>query len=154
MKPQEESQRIINQLAQPEYAPVLGMLEKQFQVLSNRAQVLLGISGVVISTTGFSGRLIAGTGVVAQLLVIAGVSLVLAAAVTVVVGVMPLRWITTQHGDSPEALLTNALAYRNRKQKRYFLGIILMMVGLTLYVASIIVMLLFPAEAPGLISVR
>jgi len=154
MTPEQESQRILGRLTRPEFTPAMNVLEKQFQVLSNRAQVLLGISGVVISTTGFSGRLIAGTGVVAQLLVIIGVSFVLAAAVTVVVGVMPLKWITMQEGDTPEAWLVAAIGYRNRKQRRYFAGIVLMIVGLGLYVVSIIVMLLYPAEAPGLISVR
>ncbi|MGB7156722.1 MAG: hypothetical protein WBD40_01570 [Tepidisphaeraceae bacterium] len=40
-------------------------------VLHNRAQVLLALCGIVVTTTGFSGRLVAGTNAAAQWLIIA-----------------------------------------------------------------------------------
>ena len=66
---------------------IMTMLERQFVVLHNRAQVLLTLCGIVISTTGFSGRVIAGTNPMAQFLIIAGVGLVLLLAAIVVWGV-------------------------------------------------------------------
>ena len=79
---QQEMQRI--KAMYPDDQPgMMAMLERQFAVLHNRAQVLLGLGGIVITTTGFSGRLIAGTNRVAQVSIIVGVGLVLTAAAMV-----------------------------------------------------------------------
>ena len=123
---------------------IMSMLERQFGVLHNRAQVLLTLCGIVISTTGFSGRLIAGTNLAAQLLVILGVSLVLASAAVVVWGVQHLSWLTLQKGDLIGGWLRTCLAYRDRKTRFYRLGIALMLLGLTAYVGAISIMLLNP----------
>jgi hypothetical protein len=123
---------------------VMPVLERQFGVLHNRAQVLLTLCGIVISTTGFSGRIIAGTNVWGQVLVIAGVALVLLSAVVVVWGVLHLRWITQQEGETPRAWLRSTIDYRDKKTNAYRVGIALMLAGLALYVGAIAVMLLNP----------
>lgn len=120
------------------------MLERQFAVLHNRAQVLLGFCGIVITTTGFSGRIIAGTNLTAQLAIIMGLLFVLASACTVVSGVLHLRWLTLQPGDTPEEWLMTSLKYRDLKTCRYRDAIYLVLAGLTFYVFAISIMLLFP----------
>lgn len=128
----------------PRLEAIMAMLERQFAVLHNRAQVLLTLCGIVISTTGFSGRLIAGTNVAAQLLVILGVTLVLASAAVVVWGVQHLSWLTSQRGTLMRDWLLVCLAYRDRKTRFYRLGIALMLFGLAAYVGAISIMLLNP----------
>lgn len=128
----------------PDLAAIMAMLERQFAVLHNRAQVLLALCGIVISTTGFSGRTIAGTNAAAQWLIVAGVSLVLLSAAVVVWGVLHLRWLTMQGGADVPAWLATSLAYRDRKTQSYRFAILLMLLGLTLYVAAIAVMLTHP----------
>ncbi len=128
----------------PRLEAIMAMLERQFGVLHNRAQVLLTLCGIVISTTGFSGRLIAGTNVVAQCLVILGVTLVLASAAVVVWGVQHLSWLTRQKADLMRPWLLMVLAYRDRKTNFYRLGIALMLFGLAAYVGAISIMLLNP----------
>lgn len=123
---------------------MMAMLERQFAVLHNRAQVLLGFCGIVITTTGFSGRIIAGTNLTAQLAIIMGLLFVLASACTVVWGVLHLRWLTLQPGDTPQEWLITSLKYRDLKTCRYRDAIYLMLAGLTFYVFAISVMLLFP----------
>lgn len=120
------------------------VLERQFSVLMTRAQVLMGLCGVVITTTGFSGRIIAGTSVLAQWLIISGISLTLAAAAVVVFGVLPLRWLTQQGGDSTEAWLAESLRYRDTKLRHYRVGVVLMLAGLAVYVGAIALMLAHP----------
>jgi len=75
----EEADRILL-VYQDDLPGVMTILERQFVVLHNRAQVLLTLCGIVISTTGFSGRVIAGTNRLAQILIVAGVGLVLVSA--------------------------------------------------------------------------
>lgn len=123
---------------------IMAMIERQFGVLHNRAQVLLTLCGIVISTTGFSGRLIAGTNVAAQVLVIIGVTLVLCSAAVVVWGVQHLSWLTHQRGELMRDWLLTVLAYRDRKTRFYRLGIALMLAGLAAYVGAISIMLLNP----------
>jgi len=120
------------------------IIERQFTVLMARAQVLLGLCGVVVTVTGFSGRMIAGTNTTAQWLIISGVSLTLASAATVVFGVLPLRWLTQQPGDGVEGWLDQSLHYRDRKLAHYRVGIVLLLVGLVLYVGAMSIMLLNP----------
>ena len=79
----EEADRILA-LYGDDLPAVMTMLERQFVVLHNRAQVLLTLCGIVISTTGFSGRIIAGTNALAQVLIVGGVALVLLSAAIVV----------------------------------------------------------------------
>ncbi|HOT11915.1 MAG TPA: hypothetical protein PLJ27_18205 [Polyangiaceae bacterium] len=124
--------------------PIMEMLDRHFNVLHNRAQVMLGLCGVVITTTGFSGRIIAGTNTLAQWLIVSSVALVLLAAAVVVWGVLHLRWLTQQPGDSVQVWLMEALTYRDHKTQAYRIGISLLLVGLALYVAAIAIMLLHP----------
>jgi hypothetical protein len=142
----EESRRILDLYGEDAFETIMSMLERQFAVLHNRAQVLLALCGVVITTTGFSGRLIAGTNVTAQGLIIAGVALVLVSAALVVWGVLHLRWLTMQAGRDVREWLDTALAYRDRKTGLYRIAILFMLVGLIVYSGAIAVMLLNPNE--------
>lgn len=142
----EEGERILREYAGQGFPDMMAMLERQFTVLHNRAQVLIGLCGIIISTTGFSGRLIAGTNQAAQWLVIGGVALVLLAAAVVCWGVLHLRWLTMQAGrDTPEWLSTT-LRYRDTKTHSYRVGLMLMLAGLALYASAIAIMLLNPRE--------
>lgn len=139
-----ECDRILHYHGADRFETINMLLERQFAVLHNRAQVLLGLCGIVITTTGFSGRLIAGTNRLGQALIVTGIALVLAAAAVVVWGVLHLRWLTQQLGDDVRAWLLTVLAYRDAKTEAYRVGIVLLLGGLVFYVASIAVMLFSP----------
>jgi len=151
---QEEINRILKIYGREDTRSIMEMVERNFMVLHHRSQVLLGLSGIVITTTGFSGRLIAGTNDLAKWLIISGVALVMAAAATVCYGVLHLRWLTQHPGSQIEQWLDTTLAYRDRKTRFYRVGIVMTMVGLTLYVGSIFVMLWYPLDFPGINSIR
>ncbi len=124
--------------------PIMAMVERQFTVLHNRAQVLLALCGIVISTTGFSGRLIAGTNVEAQVAVIVGVGFILLSAGVVAWGVLHLKWLSLQPGDTTRQWLESCLRYRDTKTHSYRLGVVLMLIGLTAYCLAISIMLVNP----------
>ena len=141
---QHEMERIIAFYGEDQPARMMEALERQFMILHNRAQVLLGLAGIVVTTTGFSGRIIAGTNVLAQVLIIAGVALTLLAAGIVVWGVLHLRWLTQQPGELLRPWLMTCLTYRDMKTGYYRIGIVLLLLGLAAYVAAIAVMLVNP----------
>ncbi len=143
-----EARRILNCYGD-DLPGIMAMLERQFGVLHNRAQVALVLCGVVISTTGFSGRLVAGTNRLSQVLIVAGLSLVVVAAGVVVRGVLHLRWLTMQGGDSTAQWLVTSLKYRDAKTNYYRVGVVILLVGLILYGGALAVTLLNP-EADAL----
>ncbi len=125
---------------------IMAMLERQFTVLHNRAQVLLTLCGIVISTTGFSGRLIAGTNLAAQISIVVGVGLILLAAIVCSWGVLHLRWLTMQIGRDTREWLESSLRYRNTKTTNYRISVIIMLCGLTTYCVAMAIMLTHPHE--------
>src|SRR5688572_22045038 len=106
-----EADRILADYGPTAFGNIMVMLERQFAVLHNRAQVLLTLCGIIVSTTGFSGRNIAGTGPWAKWLIVGGVSGVLVAAGLVCWGVLHLRWLTMQPRQDCRAWLVASLAY-------------------------------------------
>ena len=141
-----EADRILRYYGPDAMPEIMAMLERQFVVLHNRAQVLLGLCGIVVTTTGFSGRLVAGTSSSAQWLIIIGVALSLIAACVVVRGVLHLYWLTMQPGDTTRTWLITSLAYRDKKTRAYRIGIILLIAGLTAYAGALAIMLLHPRD--------
>lgn len=140
---EQEADRIL-EMTRGDAEKAMQTLERQFAVLHNRSAVVLTLCGIVISTTGFSGRIIAGTNALAQRLIVAGVGLVLLSAVVVVSGVLHLYWLTQQPGTDSRAWVLHCLTYRDVKTNRFRIGIILLLIGLAAYVGSIAVMLLNP----------
>lgn len=145
----QEADRVLSYYGADALPAIMAMLERQFAVLHNRAQVLLGLCGIIISTTGFAGRNIAGTGPWAQGLVLAGIFLILLAAAVVCWGVLHLRWLTMQTGQGTRQWLITSLAYRDLKTRSYRVSLLIMLIGLTAYVAAIIIMLRNPHSAPN-----
>jgi hypothetical protein len=148
---EQEAQHILQIYGRENAREIIALLERQFGVLTGRAQVLLGLCGIVITTTGFSGRAIALTGLAAQWLIVSGIFLVLSSAAAIVWGILQLNWITQFAGSDLQPALARMLAYRDRKTRAYRLGLILLVVGLALYVSAIALMVLAP---PGSIHVQ
>jgi hypothetical protein len=145
LSPDQEYNRIIAVYGKDDLLDALNLVERQLHTLTSRAQMLLGLCGIVITVTGFSGRIIAGTNRVAQALIVSGVSITLLAAALVVAGVMKLHWITQQPPDSDlPTLIKSSLAYRDRKMCYYRKAVFVLLLGLTCYVIAIAIMLLNP----------
>lgn len=150
LRREQEADRILASYGNENSLPrIMEMLERQFGVLHNRAQVLLALCGIIISTTGFSGRNVAGTGPWAQSLIIGGVAAVLMSAAVVCWGVLHLHWLTMQPGETVRDWLLRSLAYRDYKTRTYRIALMIMLAGITAYVAAILIMLLHPHDAPN-----
>lgn len=118
------------------------MIESQLAVLVLRTQVMLSLSGIVITVTGFSGRAIAATSVLARTSVVAGLCLVMFAAAVAVGGVLRLRWLTQELGGETLPMLERVLAIRDRKSRFLSAALVLFVSGFSLYVFAVAQLLL------------
>jgi hypothetical protein len=118
------------------------LVERQLNVLVLRTQVMLSLSGIVVTVTGFSGRAIADTSRLAQLSIGAGILVVLASAIVAIGGVLRLQWVTQRLHRDPAVMLVQAIELRDRKAR--FLGhaLTLFAVGFSLYCFAIAQLLL------------
>lgn len=136
----EEAERLY-QLCQEDYLKALSFVEAQLNVVYTRAQVLVGIAGMVITVTGFSGRRIADTSRLAQYFIVIGLAIVLAATVWVFLRVMRISWASSSLSDDACASLTELIEYRNRKTISYEIGGKILALGLITYGAAVSMML-------------
>jgi hypothetical protein len=144
----EECERILNVHGPGDFAAISTELNRQFATIHNRAQLLLGICGVLISASVLvtTGRLIGRPQFLHQrfagrLLVVAGL-LEIAAAAVVVGGVLNVRWITQQPGGDLRAWVLSNLKYRDGKTRAYRLGLVLVLLSMVLYQTAVAVALI------------
>ncbi|MFI5301918.1 MAG: hypothetical protein ACHREM_27835, partial [Polyangiales bacterium] len=113
------------------------LVERQLAVLVLRTQVMLSLSGIVITVTGFSGRAIAQTSVLARGTITIGICVVLASAVVAIGGVLRLRWLTQALGPDARATLLALLEIRDRRSRSLSVALILFVIGFSLYCIAI-----------------
>ncbi|MDP1829491.1 MAG: hypothetical protein Q8L48_39860 [Archangium sp.] len=118
------------------------LVQSQLSVLVLRTQVMLSLSGIVITVTGFSGRTIAQTSELARNLVASGIVIVLGAAGVAIGGVLRLKWLTQQMTDDTEQTLALMLDMRDQKSRYLNVALLLFMIGFACYCVSIALMLL------------
>ncbi len=143
MDAREEAERILA-LYRGDPAQALRLMSDQMTVLQSRAQALMGLAGVVVTVTGFSGRIIAGTNAFAQAAIIVGVVLVLASAIWQFARVLQLRWVTLELDREPVEALAAIIARRDRKTAAYRLGGYVFCLGAAFYLLALSVMLACP----------
>jgi hypothetical protein len=118
------------------------LVQQQLNVLVLRTQVMLSLSGIVITVTGFSGRTIAQTSDLARNLVASGIVIVLGAAAVAIGGVLRLKWLTQEMTDDTEATLMRMLDIRDQKARYLNTAMLLFVVGFACYCVAIALMLI------------
>jgi hypothetical protein len=113
------------------------LIDRQLGVLVLRTQVMLSLSGIVITVTGFSGRAIAEVGPLARASISAGILVVLASAVVAIGGVLRLRWLTQQLDADLARMIERAIEIRDRKGRFLSVALVLFSVGFALYCFAI-----------------
>ena len=113
------------------------MVERQLSVLVLRTQVVLSLSGIVITVTGFSGRAIAQTSDLARYCIASGILVVLASAATAIWGVLRLNWLTQEIEEDAIAMLTNGIQIRDAKSRFLRAALVLFIAGFSLYCFAI-----------------
>lgn len=123
-------------------AACLDVVSQQLTVIQTRSQLLLTLSTLTLTITGFSGPQIARTNAFAQGCIVAGIALVLLSTVLILLSSLNVKWVTQFRAADAESTLAAIIEYRNRKTSFYFWELSLIVVGLGSYVASLITYLL------------
>lgn len=134
---EEECERILS--LSDDRDVVFEALNAQFRLIHNRAQILLGICGVLLSTSVvlMTGKIIGQRklehqGVIAHLLLGAGATEIAALAM-VIIGVLRIQWMTELPGKDVRAWVMTSLAYRDAKTRAYRISILLILISMVLF---------------------
>jgi hypothetical protein len=136
----DEARRILALAKEPRLA--FEMVERQLSVLVVRTQVILSLSGIVITVTGFSGRAVAQVSFLARLLITVGMFVVLAAAAVGIIGVLRVSWLSSTISDDPLQTLEGALRIRDQKSRWLTVSLLLWVSGFSLYCTAVAQLLL------------
>jgi hypothetical protein len=139
MTREQECDRILRVCGADNYELCFHALDVQFKLLHDRAQLLLGICGVLVSTSVvlMSAKLVVRSRVVHQTviapsLLIAGACAIVAAAI-VVAGVLRIRWTTELPGSDLRAWIMTSLRYRDAKTAAYRVATLFLLLSMTLF---------------------
>jgi hypothetical protein len=118
-------------------------LDRQFRILHDRAQVVLGICGILISANVLvvTGRIIVRASLdhrraLGYLLAGAGSFEIISAAV-VVGSVLRVRWISRPPGTELRSWVLTNLAYRDAKTRSYRLAVLLVLLAMLAYQVTV-----------------
>lgn len=136
-------------LAKGDAQKAYSIVDSQLSVLVLRTQVMLSLSGIVVTVTGFSGRTIAQTSETARALIAAGIVVVLGAAAIAIVGVLRLKWLTQELGDDLEETLNRMLRIRDAKSRYLGAALVTFVAGFACYCFAIALMLISTPPLPG-----
>jgi hypothetical protein len=137
----DEETRHLLALYDRDAAKIMTRIEGHLTILSARAQTLLSLAGITVTVTGFSGASIARSGRVAATLLVAGLVVVMIAAAVAMHGILGVRWTTSLSPCSLEQAIEAALEVRDAKTRAFSFSLRLLVLGLSLYVASVALLL-------------
>jgi len=136
--PDSEARQLLAQQGERGIKGAIDTLMQQFQVLQTRAQIMLTITTLALTITGFSGPKIAAAGAFARASMVLGILLVLASTLLILGGSLRIQWVTQFKASDDHALVVSILRYRNAKTRLFFAEICLLVAGLACYVSSVV----------------
>jgi hypothetical protein len=138
LSPQEELDFLQEIYGQNREDRLIEILTDAFNVLQNRAQMLLSLITITLTITGFSGPQIAQSSLLGRVAIICGLFFVLLSALVLMAGPLRLTWCTRRREENIEQSLVKLIVQRNRRTDRYHLAAVLLVIGLIGYVGSVI----------------
>lgn len=121
-----------------DYAKLFAAVKESFALIQTRAQMLLGLATICLTITGFSGPRMAQSNGYSRFFIAFGLFFVLASVIAIVVGPLRLRWITAWRAESLDETLLGNLQRRDSKTRYYRIATLLLLIGLTGYLLSLI----------------
>ena len=138
----------LTELHHEDDAAIRRELDQQFATLHGRAQLLLGICGVLLTASVLitTGRII-GRGsyelerVAGWFLAAAGVCDITSTAICMG-GVLHIRWLTQDHSDDIRTWTMRAIAHRDRKTRAYHVALGAVMLSMVFYQVAVLIIVL------------
>jgi hypothetical protein len=141
---QEEARRL-HQLFAGNGAQLVQFLGMQLATVKTYAQVLIGLCGLTITVTGFSGAHMIRSSSAAAVCMVAGIALVFVGLVLCLSAVTGLRWVTQDLGDDLVETARVCIVRRNRQQRAVTIAAIFVAGGLAFYLTAVSIAALVPA---------
>jgi hypothetical protein len=143
LPPEEEARRTVEMMGGPDsLGKCMEFLRHHFDVIQARSQLLLTLSTLALTITGFSGPKIAQTNAFARYSMAFGIVFVLLGMVILLLGGLRIRWTTQFFEETAEATVTRIIRYRNSKTRLYFVELTLLVIGLAAYVSAVVTYLM------------
>jgi hypothetical protein len=141
--PDEEARMILEMMGgSGALGKTMEFLRHHFDVIQARSQLLLTLSTLALTITGFSGPKIAQTNLFARYSMAFGIVFVLLGMILLLLGGLRIRWTTQLFEESPVKTVERIIRYRNSKTRLYFVELALLVIGLAAYVSSVVTYLM------------
>lgn len=118
-------------------AQLVQYLATQLATVKTYAQVIVGLCGLTITVTGFSGAHMIRSGSTAAILMVSGIALVMIGLIICIRTITALRWVSQDLSDDLIETATIVLARRDREQRLVSLGAIFVAGGLACYLGAV-----------------
>jgi hypothetical protein len=138
MEVAEEARRITALFAGRD-AELVGHLSNQIGTVKTYAQVLVGLCGLTVTVTGFSGAHMIRAGSASASLMVAGIALVLVGLALCVRTITVLRWVTQDLRDDLLETARVVILRRNRQQRMLAVAAVFVVAGLACYLGAVVV---------------
>lgn len=144
MDEQEEARRLVQLFAQSP-AQLVQFLGMQLAAVKTYAQVLIGLCGLTITVTGFSGAHMIRSSSLSASLMVAGIASVFVGLSICLRAVTALRWVSEDLRDDLTETARACVARRNQQQRWVRIAAVFVGGGLLFYLAAVSVAALVPA---------
>ncbi|MEI6891765.1 MAG: hypothetical protein V5783_06295 [Pontiella sp.] len=125
-----------------DYSKLFTVLKDAFTLLQTRSQMLLGLATICLTITGFSGPRMAASNGGSRFFIGFGLTFVMLSVMALVAGPLRLRWMTAWKAEDIERTLLLHLRQRNIRTQFYRVAMVLLLIGLTGYLLSLIFFLM------------
>lgn len=132
-----EEARRLHALFAAQPAQLVLYLASQIATVKTYAQVLVGLCGLTITVTGFSGAHMIRSGSTAAVLMVAGIALVMIGLVLCLRTITALRWVSQDLRDDLVETAQIVIARRNAQQRAVVAASIYVAGGLAAYLAAV-----------------
>lgn len=140
----EEEARRLNHLFEGKAAPLVNYLAFQLSTVKTYAQVLIGLCGLTITVTGFSGAHMIRSSSTSAMLMVTGIAFVVIGLVLCVRTITALRWVSQELRDDITETARVCIHRRNMQQRWVSVAAIFVTIGLGFYMAAVSVAALVP----------
>ncbi len=135
----QDEARNLNRLFADQPIALVQYLGHQIATVKTYAQVLIGLCGLTVTVTGFSGAHMIRAGSLAASLMVGGIGLVLIGLITCIRTITRLRWVSQDLRDDLAETAVIVIQRRNRQQRAVSIAAIFVAGGLLCYLAAVTV---------------
>jgi hypothetical protein len=129
--------RRLHQLFADQPAQLVQYLSHQIATVKTYAQILVGLCGLTVTVTGFSGAHMIRAGSLSAGLMVGGIALVVLGLMLCLRTITGLRWVSQELRDDLVETAVVVIHRRNRKQRSLSVAAVFVAAGLVCYLAAV-----------------